>query len=82
MITAQPDIRHKIYVVNNFGYICVGIKKFYAAHLFPTIIIVKMLIKKLSSYLKAQYKVYVRCFFHIIFRRISFKSHVQHRYVL
>jgi hypothetical protein len=44
-ISAHHNIRHKLYVVNDFGYVCVGIRKIYLGHLFPLLLLRKSLLE-------------------------------------
>ena len=65
-ILANPTFVNRFCVLNVFGYICVGTRNIYEAQLFPTLIIDKKLIFfNLPLYLYVQYRVYVRCCFHI-----------------
>jgi hypothetical protein len=79
-ISAQPNIRQILYVVNNFGSICVGIRKIYGAHQFPTLIIANMLIGIVFIFKKHSIKFMSNAVSKLLFRRVSFQNHVQHRY--
>ena len=64
-MSAQPHIRQKIVCCKQFSlYLCLDYKNQRNPPLY-NLIIAKRLLEKLSSYLNVQYKVYVRCCFHI-----------------